>query len=97
VCSSKVVFKTFLSFVSHVLSRRLEAELEKLQNTNSSGDSMLFSTPCWSMTSPWDHNGTALYSLDVLPLSFGIFLLFSPMLLLLFSPFDPGLRLWKTG
>ncbi|KAJ8014870.1 hypothetical protein DPEC_G00020260 [Dallia pectoralis] len=36
--------------------KRLEVELEKLQNSSSSGDSM-FSTPCWSMTSPWDHNG----------------------------------------
>ncbi|XP_071251435.1 centromere protein F [Salvelinus alpinus] len=46
--------------LTHTLEKevkRLEAELEKLQNTNSSGDSMLFSTPCWSMTSPWDHNG----------------------------------------
>ncbi|KAL0973884.1 hypothetical protein UPYG_G00212390 [Umbra pygmaea] len=38
--------------------KRLEAELEKLQNFSSSGDSMLFSTPGWNMTSPWDHNGS---------------------------------------
>ncbi|XP_062332027.1 centromere protein F [Osmerus eperlanus] len=36
--------------------KRLEAELEKLQNSSSSGDSILFSTPCWNMNSPWDHN-----------------------------------------
>lgn len=46
--------------LTHTLTqevKRLEAELEKLQNSSSSGDSMLFSTPCWSMTSPWEHNG----------------------------------------
>ncbi|XP_010896678.2 centromere protein F [Esox lucius] len=45
--------------LTHTLEKevkRLEAELEKLQNTSSSGDSM-FSTPCWSGTSPWDQNG----------------------------------------
>ncbi|XP_030621346.1 centromere protein F [Chanos chanos] len=35
--------------------KRLEAELEKLQKGNGSGDSVLFSTPCWNMTSPWDN------------------------------------------
>ncbi|XP_014068425.2 trichohyalin isoform X1 [Salmo salar] len=46
--------------LTHTLEKevkRLEADLEKLQNTSSSGESMLFSTPCWSMTSPRDHNG----------------------------------------
>ncbi|XP_041701807.1 centromere protein F [Coregonus clupeaformis] len=46
--------------LTHTLEKevkRLEAELEKLQTTSSSGDSMLFSTPCWNMTSPRDHNG----------------------------------------
>ncbi|KAK6299181.1 hypothetical protein J4Q44_G00306910 [Coregonus suidteri] len=45
--------------LTHTLEKevkRLEAELEKLQTTSSSGDSMLFSTPCWNMTSPRDHN-----------------------------------------
>ncbi|KAI7801238.1 centromere protein F [Triplophysa rosa] len=37
--------------------KRLEAELEKLEKGNGSGDSMLFSTPCWNMSSPWDHSG----------------------------------------
>ncbi|XP_018936784.2 centromere protein F isoform X1 [Cyprinus carpio] len=37
--------------------KRLEAELEKLQKGNGSGESMLFSTPCWNMSSPWDNNG----------------------------------------
>lgn len=37
--------------------KRLEAELEKLQKGNGSGDSMLFSTPCWNMSSPRDHSG----------------------------------------
>ncbi|XP_052005174.1 centromere protein F-like [Xyrauchen texanus] len=36
--------------------KQLEAELEKLQKGNGSGDSMLFSTPCWNMSSPRDHN-----------------------------------------
>ncbi|XP_041698816.2 centromere protein F-like [Coregonus clupeaformis] len=46
--------------LTHTLEKevkRLEAELEKLQTTSSSGDSMLFSNPCWSMTSPRYHNG----------------------------------------
>ncbi|TRY90108.1 hypothetical protein DNTS_031602 [Danionella cerebrum] len=37
--------------------KRLEAELEKLQKGNASGESMLFSTPCWNMSSPWDSSG----------------------------------------
>ncbi|XP_016381082.1 centromere protein F-like [Sinocyclocheilus rhinocerous] len=37
--------------------KRLEAELEKQQKGNGSGESMLFSTPCWNMSSPWDNNG----------------------------------------
>lgn len=37
--------------------KRLEAELEKLQKGNGSGDSMLFSTPCWNMSSPRDYTG----------------------------------------
>ncbi|KAL1261690.1 hypothetical protein QQF64_006955 [Cirrhinus molitorella] len=37
--------------------KRLEAELEKLQKGNGSGESALFSTPCWNMSSPWDNNG----------------------------------------
>ncbi|KAI4893697.1 hypothetical protein NFI96_000597 [Prochilodus magdalenae] len=40
--------------------KRLEAELEKLQKESVSGESMLFSTPCWNMNSPWDQN-------DVMP------------------------------
>ncbi|XP_042558707.1 centromere protein F-like isoform X1 [Clupea harengus] len=40
--------------------KRLEAELEKLQRGNGSGDSMLFSTPCWNMASPWEHNSSKL-------------------------------------
>ncbi|XP_029917597.1 centromere protein F isoform X2 [Myripristis murdjan] len=36
--------------------KRLEAELEKLQNSSRSGDSSLFSTPCWNMSSPWESN-----------------------------------------
>lgn len=44
------------------LSDRLEAELEKLQNSSRSGDTTLFSTPCWNTTSPWDNNGTFLLS-----------------------------------
>lgn len=49
--------------LTHTLEKevkRLEADLEKLQNTSSSGESMLFSTPCWSMTSPRDHNAQVL-------------------------------------
>ncbi|RXN29258.1 centromere F-like isoform X1 [Labeo rohita] len=38
--------------------KRLEAELEKLQKGNGSGESVLFSTPCWNMSSPWDNNGS---------------------------------------
>ncbi|KAF5900245.1 centromere protein F-like isoform X1, partial [Clarias magur] len=37
--------------------KRLEAELEKLQKESVSGDSVLFSTPCWNMNSPWDQSG----------------------------------------
>ncbi|KAK7140982.1 hypothetical protein R3I93_015203 [Phoxinus phoxinus] len=37
--------------------KRLEAELEKLQKGNASGESTLFSTPCWNLSSPWDNNG----------------------------------------
>ncbi|XP_066505845.1 centromere protein F [Hoplias malabaricus] len=37
--------------------KRLEAELEKLQKESVSGESMMFSTPCWNMNSPWDQNG----------------------------------------
>ncbi|XP_067240640.1 centromere protein F isoform X1 [Chanodichthys erythropterus] len=37
--------------------KRLEAELEKLQKGNGSGESLLFSTPCWNLSSPWDNNG----------------------------------------
>ncbi|XP_077103526.1 uncharacterized protein LOC143756745 isoform X3 [Siphateles boraxobius] len=37
--------------------KRLEAELEKLQKGNGSGESTLFSTPCWNLSSPWDNNG----------------------------------------
>lgn len=45
---------------SSPLSGRLEAELEKLQNSGRSADTTLFSTPCWNTTSPWEHNGTVL-------------------------------------
>ncbi|KAJ8405143.1 hypothetical protein AAFF_G00321340 [Aldrovandia affinis] len=38
--------------------KRLEAELEKLQNTSSSGDSTPFSTPCWNMSSSWENSGS---------------------------------------
>lgn len=37
---------------------RLEAEVEKMQNSSRSADTTPFSTPCWSATSPWEHNGT---------------------------------------
>ncbi|XP_035988358.1 centromere protein F isoform X1 [Fundulus heteroclitus] len=36
--------------------KRLEAELEKLQNSSRLADTTLFSTPCWSASSPWEHN-----------------------------------------
>ncbi|KAK3535781.1 hypothetical protein QTP70_021090 [Hemibagrus guttatus] len=56
--------------------KRLEAELEKLQKESGSGESMLFSTPCWNMNSPWDQSGillcvpfSLLFLLSVLPLS----------------------------
>ncbi|XP_061140351.1 centromere protein F [Syngnathus typhle] len=38
--------------------KRLEAELEKLQNGSRSTDSTPFSTPCWSASSPWEHHGS---------------------------------------
>ncbi|XP_068182020.1 centromere protein F isoform X2 [Antennarius striatus] len=38
--------------------KRLEAELEKLQNSSRSADTTLFSTPCWNTASPWEHNGS---------------------------------------
>ncbi|XP_038142474.1 centromere protein F isoform X1 [Cyprinodon tularosa] len=38
--------------------KRLEAELEKLQNSSRLSDTALFSTPCWSASSPWEHNGS---------------------------------------
>ncbi|MEQ2273629.1 hypothetical protein XENORESO_006642, partial [Xenotaenia resolanae] len=38
--------------------KRLEAELEKLQNSSRLSDTNLFSTPCWSASSPWEHNGS---------------------------------------
>ncbi|CAN9515072.1 unnamed protein product [Ophioblennius macclurei] len=38
--------------------KRLEAELEKLQNSSRLADTTLFSTPCWSQPSPWEHNGS---------------------------------------
>ncbi|KAM9740399.1 uncharacterized protein ACNS7B_011852 isoform 1-T1 [Menidia menidia] len=38
--------------------KRLEAELEKLQNSSRSADTTLFSTPCWSSTSPWEPSGS---------------------------------------
>ncbi|XP_035017162.2 centromere protein F isoform X2 [Hippoglossus stenolepis] len=38
--------------------KRLEAELEKLQNSSRSADTTLFSTPCWNTSSPWEHNGS---------------------------------------
>ncbi|XP_062856467.1 centromere protein F isoform X2 [Trichomycterus rosablanca] len=37
--------------------KRLEAMLEKLQKENVSGDTMLFSTPSWTMNSPWEQSG----------------------------------------
>ncbi|XP_056133832.1 centromere protein F [Lampris incognitus] len=37
--------------------KRLQAELEKLQNDSGLSDSGLFSTPCWNMTSAWEHSG----------------------------------------
>ncbi|XP_036404257.1 centromere protein F [Megalops cyprinoides] len=45
--------------LSHSLAqevKRLKAELEKLQNASSSGDSVLFSTPYWNMSTPQEHN-----------------------------------------
>ncbi|KAI1898681.1 hypothetical protein AGOR_G00074880 [Albula goreensis] len=47
--------------LSHSLTqevKRLEAELEKLQNANSSGDSTLYSTPCWNMSASREHSGS---------------------------------------
>ncbi|XP_062281959.1 centromere protein F isoform X2 [Scomber scombrus] len=38
--------------------KRLETELEKLQNSSRSADTPLFSTPCWNTTSPWENNGS---------------------------------------
>ncbi|XP_023184472.1 centromere protein F-like [Xiphophorus maculatus] len=38
--------------------KRLEAELEKLQNSSRRADTTLFSTPCWTASSPWEHNGS---------------------------------------
>ncbi|XP_057706964.1 centromere protein F isoform X2 [Corythoichthys intestinalis] len=38
--------------------KRLEAELEKLQNGSRSVDNTPFSTPSWSPTSSWKHNGS---------------------------------------
>ncbi|XP_014892938.1 centromere protein F isoform X2 [Poecilia latipinna] len=38
--------------------KRLEAELEKLQNSSRRTDTTLFSTPCWTTSSPWEHNGS---------------------------------------
>ncbi|XP_016526090.1 centromere protein F isoform X2 [Poecilia formosa] len=38
--------------------KRLEAELEKLQNSSRRTDTTLFSTPCWTASSPWEHNGS---------------------------------------
>nr|XP_019958536.1 PREDICTED: centromere protein F-like [Paralichthys olivaceus] len=38
--------------------KRLEAELEKLQNSSRLADTTLFSTPCWNTSSPWEHNGS---------------------------------------
>lgn len=38
--------------------KRLEAELEKLQNSSRSADTTLFSTPCWNTASPWENNGS---------------------------------------
>ncbi|XP_077434331.1 uncharacterized protein LOC144059251 [Vanacampus margaritifer] len=38
--------------------KRLEAELEKLQSGSRSADNTLFSTPCWSTSSPWEHPGS---------------------------------------
>lgn len=37
--------------------KRLEAELEKLQNSSRAAETTLFSTPCWSSTSPWELSG----------------------------------------
>lgn len=37
--------------------KRLEAELEKLQNSSRAAETTLFSTPCWSSTSPWEFSG----------------------------------------
>lgn len=52
---------------------RLEAELEKLQKGNGSGESALFSTPCWNLSSPWENNGTIPHALS---LCFSLALLF---------------------
>ncbi|XP_054890290.1 centromere protein F [Poeciliopsis prolifica] len=38
--------------------KRLEAELEKLQNSSRHTETTLFSTPCWTASSPWEHNGS---------------------------------------
>ncbi|KAM9377924.1 uncharacterized protein KZ484_010203 isoform 2-T2 [Pholidichthys leucotaenia] len=38
--------------------KRLEAELEKLQNSTRTPDTTLFSTPCWTTASPWGDGGS---------------------------------------
>lgn len=56
-------------FIAHTDLRpsrcRLEAELEKQQNSSKSADTTLFSTPCWNTTSPWEHSGTVLKLYDL--------------------------------
>ncbi|KAG7464444.1 hypothetical protein MATL_G00165680 [Megalops atlanticus] len=47
--------------LSHSLAqevKRLKAELEKLQNASSSGDSVPSSTPCWNTSTPQEHNSS---------------------------------------
>lgn len=51
---------SFISLPIFYLPLRLEAELEKLQNSICSTDTTPFSTPCWSAASPWEYNGTVL-------------------------------------
>lgn len=58
-CHLLIFFSVTLTDL-HPSPCRLEAELEKLQNSSRSADTTLYSTPCWNTASPWENNGTAL-------------------------------------
>lgn len=62
-CKTQLIVRKTLAIDPNTvlcLPLRLEAELEKLQNSSRSTDATPFSTPCWSATSPWEHSGTVL-------------------------------------